>query len=117
MQSYEKHMEQLAHDENPHQDMMEKAARELGGEALTLEELNELQKRGIVAVPTDRLQAASEVMLGSVAAVKAALNASGRSRNNSQPKQLSLGNVTREDFPSRQAWRQYQRQLAKGQIK
>lgn len=117
MQSYEKHMEQLAHDENLHQDMMEKAARELGGEALTLEELAELQKRGIIAVPAEANQSASEVILGSVAAVKAAINASGRSRNNPQPKQLSLGNVTREDFPSRQAWRQYQRQLAKGQIK
>lgn len=117
MQSYEKHMEQLAHDENLHQDMMEKAARELGGEALTIEELAELQKRGIIAVPTKGPQSASEVILGSVAAVKAALNASGRSQNNPQPKQLSLGNVTREDFPSRQAWRQYQRQLAKGQIK
>lgn len=117
MQSYEKHMEQLAHDENLHQDMMERAARELGGEALTIEELAELQKRGIIAVPAGRNKPTSEVMLGSVAAVKAALNASGRSQNNPQPKQLSLGNVTREDFPSRQAWRHFQRQLAKGQIK
>lgn len=109
MQSYDEHMEQLRRDEILHQKMMQDVA-----DKFTPEELKELEKHGITAVPTQRTQVGMLGAATTVAAIKTAIAHSGRVVETTA---VNTGSKTREDFPSRQAWRNYQRMVAKGQIK
>ena len=84
---------------------------------LTADDIEDLTRQGIVVVPkTTAIGPTKVISLADarnpafwLAATKQALEAEGKSQPVKRNKIL-----TREDFPSRQAWRNYQRQKAKG---
>lgn len=123
MQSFGKHMQNLAQDQALHEEMLAKISNITDDQAegdtfnLTAEDIKDLTRQGIVVVPkTTAIGPTKAISLADarnpafwLAATKQALEAEGKSQPVKRNKIL-----TREDFPSRQAWRNYQRQKAKG---
>lgn len=123
MQSYDGHMRDLAKAELTQLKDMQISEELLDDQAegdtfnLTAEDIKDLTRQGIVVVPkTTSIGPTKVISLADarnpafwLAATKQALEAEGKSQPVKRNKIL-----TREDFPSRQAWRNYQRQKAKG---
>lgn len=120
MQSYKDHMRDMVEESKER----EEALRTILGNQpevesfdLTPENIEELTRQGVVVVPkTTSVGPTKAISLADarnpafwVASAKQALEAEGKSQPVKRNKPL-----TREDFPSRQAWRNYQRQKAKG---
>lgn len=120
MQSYDDHMRDLAKAELTKLKDIQIIKDHLGDQPevenfdLTPENIEELTRQGVVVVPKTAAVGSTKAVRLSAALAYASLVAVTQQCLEAKGKVKSNKALTREDFPSRQAWRNYQRQKAKG---